>query len=104
MKQVLRADKGSINLHNSTVLLCGEWNIHSYSTLKQKLHKMFLNDKSHITIDGTSITSIDTSGAWLISQFISRLKNTSIVNLKGFSKNQQSLIDMIANPLELKSQ
>ncbi len=90
-----------IEIFEGSVLLRGIWTVVSYKQLKKELSKVKTPSLEQVIIDGSAIAKIDSSGAWLLTNLIERLKKETSVSLKGFSKKHQSLLDAISQSFHI---
>jgi len=80
-------------------LFCrGVWNLTTITSLKhdlQKINLLTIGNTKKISIDGENIQTLDSSGAWLLIQFIKKLNTQKIiVQLINFSAAQQKLFSL----------
>lgn len=81
---------------NATYFCKGYWDLPGISTLSPQLDALPLPDSKAITIDGSQISHMDTSGAWEIAKLIRYLRNQGYqIHLQGFNPEQQKLLEMI---------
>lgn len=78
-------------------LVCdGEWNVAHFSQLRKQFKKITLPTQGIVIIDGSNISSMDSAGAWLLSDWVKKIeKNGAHVQLKNFSEQQQKLLSLI---------
>lgn len=80
-------------------LLCsGHWTIGGVGELRTSMQRLVLPAGDSVTIDGSAISVMDTSGAWLMLQFREQLEAAdSAVTLASFSAAHHRLLDYIAD-------
>lgn len=85
-----------IQLDNTTLLCQGEWSHTELPELEALLQKIIWPAQNKLTIDGGKIKKMDTSGAWLLNEWIKKLKNQyAEINLQNFSEQQHALITYV---------
>lgn len=82
----------------------GAWNIHGIVDLDKSLRSVHWPATKQLIIDGSGITSMDSSGAWRLYKLVDALnKRGYITTLVGFSLDQQHLLALITDQFkELK--
>jgi len=107
-------DKNTIeiikNESGSLIRIGGAWTVSHLPAEERAIHTPLASVASGkpLTIDGSSITQMDTSGAWLIIEFLRKLTpNGETITWQGFSDSHQKLLDMVRNlkhlPLPVKN-
>jgi len=78
-------------------LICeGEWTLATLPALEKLFAQITLPTKSDIKIDGTSITKMDSAGAWLLCKWIDKFsENTLKIQRENFSNQTEMLIDLV---------
>jgi len=71
----------------------GEWNLANLGNLQKQLKKLLPSGKTSITVDGSGITTFDSAGAWLLSQWLE--ESGFKTKLSNFSKVHQQLIKLV---------
>lgn len=85
--------------NKNNVLYCkDEWNLAHVSRLYKELKKQSALFKNNITIDGKSITKMDSSGAWLLTDGIKSIVKKDInISYENFSKQHQKIFSLSEN-------
>ncbi|MEE9451616.1 MAG: ABC transporter permease, partial [Gammaproteobacteria bacterium] len=74
----------------------GYWDVASVASLESQLDTIFPRGQS-VVIDGSSISAMDSIGAWVLQKLIGKLyAQDKIIRLQGFSPAHDSLISMVA--------
>ncbi len=88
--------KAKVNVSNQQLICEGEWSISNLSDLEQSFKKLVLPAQNNITIDGASITQMDSAGAWLLTDWMKKISKKKVTfQLINFPKNLQELIELI---------
>ena len=76
----------------------GRWTVGDVADLRRRMSHVALPDSDSVSIDGHNISAMDTTGAWLLLQFMQSLESAgSKVTLQGFSSSHRRLLDYIRN-------
>jgi len=87
----------TIELKEDIAYCRGNWTASGIGQLV-KIWRQLSWPSDHVTLDGAGISTIDTAGAWLLQKIIHHLDERPIkVKLLGFSQQQQTLLDIVAN-------
>jgi phospholipid/cholesterol/gamma-HCH transport system permease protein len=75
-------------------LICqGQWNIDNLVPIKKALENIVLPNKSKITIDGQTINTMDSAGAWLLTKWMTKLSAKKLqLQLHNFSDQHKKLL------------
>lgn len=80
----------------ATIICQGAWILHKIKYLANRLSKITWPSSKQLTIEGSSITHMDTSGAWFLQKILQQLaKNGYAVTLEGFTPEHAKLIAMV---------
>ncbi len=91
------ASPAEIEIATDTLACSGRWTVGDVGRLRGTMHHLELPTVDAVTIKGGAITAMDTTGAWLLLQFVQRLETAgSRVLLDGFNAAHRSLLDYIA--------
>ena len=97
-------DSIKYDLKTKTLYCKDEWNLAHISKLYKLLKKESSIFKNDITIDGKSITKMDSSGAWLLSDGIKSIAKHDIkIDYVNFSKQHQKIFALTENHKDKKS-
>lgn len=79
-------------------LLCqGQWDLTNFNSIKQSLKKISLSTEKDLIIDGSAITKMDSSGAWLLNSMINQLQAEHVsIQLQQFPEHYRHLLEIIA--------
>jgi len=81
-----------------TVRCIGKWVVQGIAQLEQRLEAMSWPANENFVIDGTEISILDTSGAWLLHRTISELKQQGrIVTINGLRPEFSTLLQLVAS-------
>ncbi len=76
--------------------LIGSWNVIQLADIKLALDALKPQDYAAVTIDAKSLEVLDTAGAWLLREFIDKLKDLKInVELQNLQAKPQCIFDLI---------
>lgn len=80
----------------STLNFSGNWTLHSAKELEKGIEKILGSNTLPRVLDGSRITQLDSSGAWILTKIINQLssKNPSI-QVEGLNGKQLQLFEMI---------
>jgi phospholipid/cholesterol/gamma-HCH transport system permease protein len=85
----------------------GVWSVHTIADLEQRLGEVQLPERGDVVVDGSGITALDTSGAWLLHRTIrQREARGSVVRVQGLRTEFAALLQLLAArqiPLEAPS-
>lgn len=74
----------------------GKWTVAVIATLIEHLHKIKWPHSGEITINGSNIEAMDSSGAWELQKLIKFLEKRGLkVKLENFSEQQNKLLELI---------
>lgn len=80
------------------IALQGEWQIAQLSDLQKALEDVKLSGCNEVVIDAIDLSVLDTAGAWLLNQWISKLKHKKIsVEVLQLQKKQKNIFDLVAS-------
>ncbi|MEI7668661.1 MAG: MlaE family lipid ABC transporter permease subunit [Pseudomonadota bacterium] len=84
---------------HALIVLSGAWTVAHLPEEERKVSNFILPENiTNITINGSGINEIDTSGAWLITSLVRKLKiNPQQINWQGFSDSHAKLIKLASN-------
>lgn len=91
-------DTGSAHVESdgNTVRFTGAWIVQETARLGPKMHRMSWPDTAELIFDGSGLTSLDTSGAWLLQRTIQELKRREVqVTLTGFRSEYVALLRLV---------
>ena len=78
----------------------GRWTVGDVARLRAGMEHLELPSGDAVTIAGSAISAMDTTGAWLLLQFRARLEAAgSRVSLDGFSAAHRRLLGYITSEL-----
>lgn len=78
----------------------GEWTLAMLPTIKSFLDQVKCPDQGQIIIDGSATTKMDTAGAWLISDWMEKLKKRGLTTtIQGFPDRCATLITLVQTRL-----
>ena len=82
---------------NNTLWQCsGDWSIQKLPSIERLVNTIKLPSTSPLTIMGSSVSQLDTSGAYLLGNLILRAEKAKIeVKLQGFKDEHLKLLDLI---------
>lgn len=82
-------------------LICeGEWSLAQLPSLEKSVAAVSLPKKGSITVDGSAITRMDSSGAWLLCKLTNRFKKSGLTfQLEHFPSQSSTLIDIVQKSL-----
>lgn len=81
---------------SATIFCRGTWNLQGISRLKERINNLKVPENKPIIIDGSEITTIDTSGAWQLNQIIKKLQEQGVeIKLQGFTPEQKKLLSLV---------
>lgn len=84
-----------IVLQGNALTLTGRWVLENLNQLNALIRKLVIDSKT-LTIDGSGIETLDTSGGYRLIRWIKVLESQSIqVEMVGISESNQALIDLI---------
>ena len=76
----------------------GAWTVHGIADLAGRLDARFWPEEGNVVIDGSAITALDTSGAWLLRRTMHSLeKEGRQVRLEGLRPEFSSLVQLVAS-------
>lgn len=89
----------------SQQLICkGDWNLANLPGLQKLLRKIPLPSSGELTINGESITKIDSAGAWELLQLEEKLSRKGVkVTFSHFSKEATELFSLVKGKLDKKA-
>jgi len=74
----------------------GQWQVAELASLEHQLQNIEWGDCRDITIDGSKLTHLDTSGAWLLCSLQEKFTKQHInVKFSGLNEQHQSVIDLV---------
>jgi phospholipid/cholesterol/gamma-HCH transport system permease protein len=83
----------------------GVWSVHTIADLEQRLAEAHWPDSGDVVVDGSGITALDTSGAWLLHRTIrQREARGCVVRVQGLRTEFAALLQLLAAreiPLEV---
>jgi phospholipid/cholesterol/gamma-HCH transport system permease protein len=80
------------------IALTGPWDIIQLADIKAALDGLKLGSYASVTIDAQALTVLDTAGAWLLKEFIDKLKTTKTkVELINLQAKPQCIFDLVAH-------
>lgn len=83
-------------LNNQQLVCKGEWSLNHLPQLQAALKKIHWPNSGEITIQGQTITQMDSAGAWLLNQLFKKLEKRGLkVRLQEFTENYQKLLGLI---------
>jgi len=81
----------------SELRCCGVWSMHTIADLEQRLADVDWPQSGAITLDGSGITALDTSGAWLLHRTVrQRAARGCVVRIQGLRKEFATLLQLLA--------
>jgi phospholipid/cholesterol/gamma-HCH transport system permease protein len=87
----------AVQAAGDTLLCSGQWTVGGVGHLRAGMKHLELPGGDAVTLDGSAIAAMDTTGAWLLLQIRQRLEAAgSKVVLASFSTAQSRLLDYIA--------
>ncbi|RPH59449.1 MAG: MlaE family lipid ABC transporter permease subunit [Acidobacteria bacterium] len=76
----------------------GAWTVHGISDLAGRLDAQSWPEEGNLVIDGSAISALDTSGAWLLHRTVRRLgKKGRQVRVEGLRPEFSSLLQLVAS-------
>jgi phospholipid/cholesterol/gamma-HCH transport system permease protein len=86
-------------------LICkGDWDLANLPRLQKLLRKIPLPSSGGLTINGESITKIDSAGAWALLQLQEKLERKGVkVKFSNFSKEATELFSLVQGKLDNKT-
>jgi phospholipid/cholesterol/gamma-HCH transport system permease protein len=83
-------------------LMCqSEWDVAHLASFQTSLDEVAWPKMGEIIIDGQAITKLDSAGAWLLSDWVTKLSNKKLtVQLQNFSEKHQALLLLIQKQLD----
>jgi len=98
-----KSDKGTPSIGSSshqgvlTLILHGIWRSHSISAVETEVRRLENLEAQQLIIDVSAITTLDTSGAWVIERLGNRFSRRGIaVTLVGVRPSWQALLQAVA--------
>lgn len=90
----------------SQQLVCeGEWDLANLPAIKSILNNIQWPSDDILIIDGTAVTKMDTSGAWMLNDLVQQLTEKFVsVHFENFSPQHQSLLSIIQQRIIDESQ
>jgi len=83
--------------HPSDLALSGSWTVHGLGSLVGRLSTLRIPPHSQVIADGSLIVALDTAGAWVLQEFLARLRSDAqSVTLKGFSARSMQILELVA--------
>jgi phospholipid/cholesterol/gamma-HCH transport system permease protein len=85
-----------LDLQTQQLTCQGEWRLSTLPALQKKLNQITWPSGGTLTINGSAIQDMDSSGAWLLLTLCKKLRaQNSAVELQDFSEQQQKLLSML---------
>lgn len=78
---------------NVSIALHEDWTIENAPALEKLLNKLSLSDAKKISVNGKNLSTIDTSGAWMLADFLRELD--AEVSLKSFKAEHIKILEII---------
>lgn len=79
----------------------GEWDLASMSALQSSLNQIAWPSDGKVTVDGGSLTRMDSAGAWLLNTLLDKLKQQGVVVvLTGFPEKYATLIALVERRIQ----
>lgn len=99
MSAVRDNHENRIYLENGNTLVCtGRWTVHAVAGLQQQLERVRLPGGHALVINGESITTMDTAGAWLINRIRQQCGTDGAqVRLEAFRPEHSSLVELVGD-------
>ncbi len=103
--QQLDNQDADLTIEHNTIACHGDWTLPHLKYASEKLAALPGPITAPITIEGQHITAMDSAGAWILCELQQQLsaKNQKI-SFSGFSKEHQSLLELVRSELEKISQ
>jgi phospholipid/cholesterol/gamma-HCH transport system permease protein len=74
----------------------GEWTVHGIAQLEKQLERLSWPREGEIAIDGSAISALDTSGAWLLHRAVRALEQRGLtIRIEGLRPEFSSLLQLI---------
>lgn len=87
---------------SDTIICQGDWNLQGINKLGKRFTKIHWPTEKQVKIDGSNITSLDTSGAWQLCQLITYLHRQGYeASLQGFTPEQEKLLSLVEKQAKL---
>jgi phospholipid/cholesterol/gamma-HCH transport system permease protein len=75
----------------------GNWSVRTIAALERRIAAMHWADGADTVVDGSAITTLDTSGAWLLHRTVAqRAARGAAVRLQGFRSEFAALLQLLA--------
>jgi len=75
----------------------GTWSVRTIAALERRIAAMHWPDNADTVVDGSAITTLDTSGAWLLHRTLAqRAARGAAVRLQGFRSEFAALLQLLA--------
>jgi len=83
-------------------LTCGgDWDLACIPDLKSHLDQIVWPSEGKLTVDGGSVTKMDSAGAWLLNSLMNKLKQHKVdIVLTGFPEKYMTLITLVERRLQ----
>lgn len=86
---------------NRQLSCAGEWDLASVTVLQSSLNQIAWPADGKITVDGGSVSKMDSAGAWLLNTLLNKLKKQGlVVVLTGFQEKYATLIALVERRIQ----
>ena len=98
IKMMPKITQASLELSANRIHCRGDWTLDGISQLEKQIEQLIWPSSFQIILDGSTIKTMDTAGAWLLCRTQQFLQNTGYsVVLHNFTQKQLDLLQLIVN-------